>query len=75
MFGTVTRATSGPVGESNRNETVPPAPAEETRARTPVMPFRLTAWWRTYSPFWMSPSRLPPSAAAWLMTCGPLSVT
>ena len=62
VTGTVAEPSTVPVGEPARTCSVPPAPAEETRALNEVA---LLSWYGSnaiQSPLWMSPTVLPPSA-------------
>ena len=63
VTGTVAEPITVPVGEPVRTCSVPPAPADETRALNEVALFSLYGSNAIQSPLLMSPTVLPPSAA------------
>ena len=64
VTGTVAEPSTVPVGEPARTCSVPPAPAEETRAVNDVALLSRYGSNAIQSPLWMSPTVLPPSAVA-----------
>ena len=77
VTGTVTVPSTAPVGEPDRTESVPPAPAEDTRAVNRVAVLSAYGWNAIQSPSLMSPTVRPPSAVPlsnrpvpdWLVKC------